>query len=289
MPPEIAKRYSDLHTADPDAANSARKLIDLKARLTTALPGRVRRYAATWDAAMHNVSGLEAWGRQVLDDLWTDLEAATAAYLRDAPRTWQEQDRWAFDEFVEGRVRDFVGRTAVTEKLIEVATAADETQRGICLTGEAGAGKSSLFGHLYRSLQNPDVLVLSHAAGISVRSTQVDWMLRRWVGELAASLGQREPLPDHASADDVDQTFSRLLHQAAQQRRVVVLIDALNQFEPTTRGTHLTWLPKLWPANAKLIATAIPGTSSSATCCRPKGICRTRAPPLRQASLLPIA
>ena len=87
IPPQVAKRFSDLHSGDPEGANSARKLIDLKARLTTALPGRVRRYAATWDAATQTVTGLDEWGRQVLDDLWTDLEAATAAYLRDAPRT----------------------------------------------------------------------------------------------------------------------------------------------------------------------------------------------------------
>jgi len=45
---------------------------------------------------------------------------------------------------------------------------------------------------------------------------------------------------------------------------VVLLIDALNQFEPTPRGLHLTWLPRLWPENARLIATTIPGTQSQA-------------------------
>ena len=42
----------------------------------------------------------------------------------------------------------------------------------------------------------------------------------------------------------------------------MVLIDALNQFEPTTRARHLTWLPRSWPQNARLIATAIPGSQS---------------------------
>jgi hypothetical protein len=271
MPPDVAARYSDRHSGGPDAADSARKLAGLKARLSAALPDRVRRYTTIWDAATQSVTGLDAWGRQVLDDLWADLEAETAVFVREAPRTWQEQDRWALDEFIEGRVRDFVGRTGPTDRLVSLATApaAGDGPRGACVTAEPGGGKSSLFGHLSRALQKQDVLLLAHAAGISVRSTQVDWMLRRWVGELAQHLGRSDPLPDRASPDEIDGAFSRLLHQASQTQRVVVLIDALNQFEPTARGTHLTWVPKPWPANARLIATAIPGTQSAALLSRP--------------------
>lgn len=39
------------------------------------------------------MTGLEAWGAQVLEDLWSVLEAETAEFLRQAPLTWQEQDR----------------------------------------------------------------------------------------------------------------------------------------------------------------------------------------------------
>ncbi len=45
---------------------------------------------------------------------------------------------------------------------------------------------------------------------------------------------------------------------------MVLLIDALDQFEPTPRGRYLTWLPAAWPDNARLIATAIPGSQSQA-------------------------
>jgi hypothetical protein len=279
MPSEVAARYSDAFSGEPDADDTVRRLDALKARVSAALPGRVRTYAARWNAETGSVTGLEAWGTQVLDDLWSDLEAETAAFLQQAPRTWQEQDRWALDEFIEGRARRFVGRTAITTDLVELATSpvVEGGAWGACVTGEAGAGKSSLFGHLQRTIQERDLLVLSHAAGISVRSTQVDWMLRRWIGELAAALGEPDPIEDAAPPDEIDQTFSRLLGRAARQRRVVLLIDALNQFEPTPRATHLTWLPRLWPANARLVATAIPGISSAALRQRP-GVVETPCP-----------
>jgi tetratricopeptide (TPR) repeat protein len=268
MPPAVAARYSDRYSGEADAVERADKLAALKQELARALPGRVRRYRVGWDAGRQALKevDLEVWGAQVLDDLWSDLEAETADFLRAAPTTWQDQDRWALDEFIEGRTRGFVGRTKVIEDLIDLATsaAADGAVWGTCVTSEAGGGKSSLFGYLSRRLQQKDVLVLAHAAGISVRSTQVDWMLRRWVGELAATLEQADPLGEQSTPDEIDQAFSRLLHQASQIRRVVVLLDALNQFEPTTRATHLTWLPRLWPVNARLVATAIPGTQSQA-------------------------
>jgi hypothetical protein len=46
---------------------------------------------------------------------------------------------------------------------------------------------------------------------------------------------------------------------AAASRRVVVLADAINQFERTDRMLSLSWLPDPLPRNVRLLATAIPG------------------------------
>jgi tetratricopeptide (TPR) repeat protein len=272
MPRELAARYSERHNFDKDAAAKASLLDELKRRIEKELPGRTHRYRADWDAEKRIVTGLQAWGNQVRDDLWGDLEAETEAFLRAAPTTWQGQDRWALGEVLEDRARGFVGRETITKELVELAIspASDEGEWGACVTGAAGAGKSGLFAHLYQELERPEVLLLAHAAGISVQSTGVDRMLRRWVGELASSVDNDDPLDDASKPEDIEREFARLLGLASARRRVVVVIDALNQFEASTRGLHLTWLPKLWPTNARLIATAIPGAPSEALCARPR-------------------
>ena len=101
-------------------------------------------------------------------------------------------------------------------------------------------------------------------------------MLLRWIHELATYLGIDDPVEaaetdfddtssreygssPSLSAEDINQMFASLLGQASTKIRVVLLIDALNQFERTPRGKFLTWLPKPWPTNARLLATAIPG------------------------------
>ena len=218
------------------------------------------------DGARGEVTGLQTLEQMVLDHLWSDLEEETREYAQQPAPSWQDQERWELEAFVENRGRGFLGRQEITRELLALALSPPEEGAtwGACVTGPAGAGKSSLFAHLYRLLQADDVLLLAHAAGTGVRSGQVDTMLCRWIGELASFLGEPDPVGEESTAEELEETFASLLGRASTRRRVVVLLDALNQFEPTVRGRHLTWLPKLWPANARLLATAIPGTATQA-------------------------
>ena len=143
--------------------------------------------------------------------------------------------------------------------------AATAVRWGACVTGSPGAGKSALFAKLVSELEHdPKVLLLANAAGTGPRSASVDAMLHRWIAELAAFVGVTDPLPERASVEEVEQTFASLLGRASVKQRVVVLLDAMNQFEPTPRAKHMTWRPKLWPPNARLIATTVTGTEAEA-------------------------
>ena len=290
MDPKTAAGYSERHTGEPDAAAAQVQLDALKARIKLELPGRWATYQAEWDEEHQCVTGLDAWGRQVLEDLWSDLETETRAYAARAAGTWQQQEALILEQFIEGRCRDFVGRTERLAELRRLARspAEPDTAWGACLTGPAGAGKSALFAKLHRQLAQEDLLLLAHAAGISNRATRVEDLLRRWIGELAAALQIPDPSEGLTKADELEQTFASLLGRAAMQRRVVCLLDALDQFEPTPAAQYLTWLPKLWPPNARLIATAIPGSASTALEQRP-GVTALALPPLDRGEAEQIA
>jgi hypothetical protein len=136
----------------------------------------------------------------------------------------------------------------------------------VCVTGSPGSGKSALFAELHHRLPGRRVgLVLATAAGDTPHGGRVDATLRRWIGELAAFLASPSPISDGATPDDVESMFYRLLRQASLATRVVVLVDALDQFEPTPRGTHVTWLrQRSWPDNVALVVTALPCTAVKA-------------------------
>ena len=63
----LASEYSDLHSGDAGAEQAHQRLDALKRRLADELPGRVRPYRAEWDKDRGAVTGLDGWGRMVLE------------------------------------------------------------------------------------------------------------------------------------------------------------------------------------------------------------------------------
>src|SRR6185312_9474035 len=89
-------------------------------------------------------------------------------------------------------------------------------------------------------------------------------------------------LAENVDPKIIDMTFASLLVRMASRRRVVVLIDALDQFKKSSRGRFASCLPRPWPINARLVATAIAGGASKALAERP-GVETLVLPPLDPA------
>jgi len=269
MTPEQAAFYSDANNPDPDGQAAHHRLQALKARIEAdeTLKPRVHRYRAEWKEG--RVTGLEAWGKQVTEDIWRELDAETTERAENLEPGWQGEESRSLDAFIELRSRDFVGRKKLLDDLTSAALSHSSSNQSekhepvwaISLQGQPGSGKSALMAKLHRTLETENCLLLTHAAGISPRSTSVESLLRRWCQELGRylQLQQEDPTEGITDFEELKNRFRELLARAAAQIRIICLIDALNQFERTLVARHLTWLPKLWPENARLISSAIPG------------------------------
>ncbi len=229
------------------------------------LQPHLHHYSLGWDKAKESPTGLDAWGQMVTDALWNQLDAETLAFSQEPDLPWQERERFALEEFTERLDRSFAGREGPVNQALEFAIAPDspDAARAWCITAESGAGKSAFFSRVFTLLaKQTGPILLAEAGGISPRAGRLYWTLRRWIGELAAAMGEKADLPDDLRGQELEERFAQMLSYAASKRRVILMADALNQFERTDRMLSLSWLPDPLPPNVRFLATAIPGRES---------------------------
>jgi tetratricopeptide (TPR) repeat protein len=280
MDPVTAAAYSDAWSQDLNTRATHARLTELKARLRRELPGRVRDYRARWDNQAGSVGGLETWGQQVVEDLWQALDAETGEHAPLQPASWEEADRLRVTELIDWSNAAFVGCDPLLSNLEAFLTnpTVDGGTWGAALVGGSGSGKTSLFSALAGRLMARDVLLLTHAAGLGPEFQSVGRLLSRWTSELSTHLRLAVSLPPDAALAEKAETFRALLSEASQHDRVICLIDALDQFERTPSARHLTWLPRSWPENARLVVTSTQGAEADAL--RRRGVELIELPPI---------
>jgi hypothetical protein len=128
--------------------------------------------------------------------------------------------------------------------------------------GMPGSGKSALLAQFYPECvrEYPDALILSIFAGMSSRSTSTYWVLRRFVHGLkrAGRLDPQTP-PDREA---LVAEFAEALAAVASKQRIVIILDAINQFE--SQSQELTWLKHPLPSHVRVVTSAIAEPPSQA-------------------------
>jgi len=238
------------------------KLADLKSAIIKAgLNPFV--YAANWDRETKRLTGLKAFGDRVYADLKRSIDEELG---RQPPEKLDEfaEENAAMEAFVEERTERFVlgSREPVLNELLAHAEGVDSNGY-LCLTGEAGSGKSALLSHFYRCLLSPasglpPSLVIPHFVGASLGSTNVHRTLRRLCHELKANCPDvTADIPD--DPEKLRGAFPDFLRQACEKKRVVILLDAINQFDFTSYSGGLRWLPDELPGSARIVLSTLDG------------------------------
>lgn len=249
---------------EPDGSTNATKLANLKKAITAAgLNPRIYGEDAQWDAAQKRLTGLEAFGNQVRTDLLNSLKDDPELAARFTSEGGAQPDEFAeeaeqMEAFIEERTDHYVvgSRDSLLREMIAFATA-DGAPNIFVLTGDPGSGKSAFLAKFTREVAalHHSQVVIPHFIGASTGSTDLRRTLRRLSHELAKAAENTEPLP--LDIKELITHFQKLLAEAGTKMCIVLVLDALNQFDATDGAHWLNWLPHELPPGVRIVASVI--------------------------------
>lgn len=179
-------------------------------------------------------------------------------YPEGSQLTGLQQEIREQEAFAASRTRVFVGGEKYFQQIEEHLA---QKRMPLVLVGEAGIGKTALLANwgLHYRREHTDVKVLMHFIGASTIAGDWAAMLRRIMGELQEQFDLQGEIPE--DSDSLRETFSDWLFKASQKGKIVLILDALNQLEDKQGAQELTWLPREFPENVRVILSTLPGKS----------------------------
>jgi len=238
-------------------SDAAQKLAALKDEIRSSDRPVMENYPCHWDDSKESIVDLDVFGQQVLEDLWSAIKEE---YPEDAPESDPLViERQMHEAFAEERSHLHIGREEEAAQLTKHVQSAD--QQPVVITGESGCGKSAFLTSWYRQYvaEHPDDHVFAYYIGASPDSTDHLRLLRNMCKELKTNFNLEENLPE----DDkkLSEVLMSLLLAASKGRRIVILLDALDQLSAKEGAHGLGWLLDYLPANVHLVVSSLEGNS----------------------------
>lgn len=204
---------------------------------------------------------LGTFGRRVQEQLLAAIRCELQLPDTPAPadpagehhRLAEEEDQQR--RFVESRLRVYVGRESLQSEL--TAYADGDEPYPCLLTGPPGSGKSAALAQFVTAYkaQPPGVAVIPHFIGATPDSVSARKLLRRLCRLLKETFGFTDEVPEESGPLAV--AFRAFLFRVPKRLRVVIVIDALDQFEGDDHAKELHWLPRELPGHVKILASCL--------------------------------
>lgn len=242
---------------EPESEEATEKLKRLKEDIRQQCPvfDYPCAYGSIGEDGKVTLTGLEAFGQRVLEDLWSAITQEHPE--EEAPREELAVERAYHETFIENRSRRFIGRRDLLQQMSAHANGDDAVP--LVVTGSPGCGKSALLANFAREYAeaHEDTFVLPHFIGVSPGSTDIRRTLLRLCRELARRFEITDEIPE--DYEELRKVFPNFLEQAASHGKVVLLLDGLNQLDETYRAHTLDWLPWTLPPEVRPIVSTQEG------------------------------
>ena len=156
--------------------------------------------------------------------------------------------------FMKERSQTFVGRSKSIKKVLTYIDA-DSHNSPYILYGESGVGKSALMAKIVTKVHTSNLIY--RFIGITEKSSVPILFLNDLIFDIETLLGQKHDNNYLQNEyDAVVSRFTELLTMFKNRPKLVIIIDAIDQF---TEHTKLEWLEEKLPKNVKVVISTLPG------------------------------
>lgn len=201
--------------------------------------------------------------KPVPPELWERI----VVLARPAPASPLDAERQQMEAFAASRLRWFQGRTYELKKLTDfVDSTAEDADRLAVVAAVPGQGKSALLAKLSTTVTQDSTFLITHFVGATERSASARTLVERLLAELDRSGIEWKAEEDQGQEPKGDFNSLRLrlakrLGDYAGERRIVILLDALNQLSD---GHDIQWLPAQLGPSVRVIVSCIDESAATA-------------------------
>jgi len=199
-----------------------------------------------------------------LHEIWGDVP--------EEQPDWTQSEWEIQDTFRESRTGFFAGRTDAISELTAFCLEENTAPRILMLQGDPGSGKSGLLCMIVDAVEDiiytqenvendgtSDIFLMSFCCGISSRSSNVFDMLRYFITILSDELDVNDDSDDLLNFNELKDRFFELLYGVCEYKRVVMIIDALDQFPGVDEARKMLWISGRLPDNFRLLCSITDG------------------------------
>jgi tetratricopeptide (TPR) repeat protein len=208
----------------------------------------INRYSVVY------LSNLEEFGNKVQEQLWQAIEEM---YPLDESENDPLQIENKYHENVIDQItRIFVGRNHLISGINNFIQGKND--QPLFINGRSGSGKSALLAKIFQIYknENPDAVCIARFIGASPASKNILKLIENLIQQLGVELGFIPDTSRFSRSDDLWKYFKEVLLDKTKSIKILLIIDAIDQLNPTALPYLLTWLPNSLPNNVKIIISS---------------------------------